>query len=46
MIDILTHIVIYILGIATGMYAASQIENGINKNINKNNGITNKKGKG
>tara|TARA_R110000824_G_scaffold301473_1_gene489436 strand:- start:298 stop:438 length:141 start_codon:yes stop_codon:yes gene_type:complete len=46
MIDILTHIVVYFVGLATGMYAASQIENGINKNINKNNGITKNKGKG
>ena len=33
--EIITHIIIYIVGIATGMYAASQIEKNINKRIKK-----------
>ena len=31
---IITHLVVYIIGIVTGMYAASQIEKHIDKNIN------------
>ena len=43
---IITHLMIWGAGIVTGMYVASQIETKINKNIDKNNGITNNKGKG
>ena len=46
MICIITHVVVYAAGLVTGIYVASQIESGINKNINKNNGITKNKGKG
>jgi len=31
---IITHLVVYVIGIVTGMYAASQIEKHIDKNIN------------
>ena len=33
--EIITHMVVYIIGIATGMYAASQIEKHIDKRTKK-----------
>ena len=33
--ELLTHLVVYFVGLATGMYAASQIEKHIDKNIKK-----------
>ena len=33
--EIITHLVVYFVGLATGMYAASQIDNHIDKNIKK-----------
>jgi hypothetical protein len=33
--EIFTHLLVYFVGIATGMYAASQIEKDIDKRIKK-----------
>ena len=56
--EIITHLVVYCVGIVTGLYVASQIEGHINNsitgqnkklinNMNKlNNGTTDNKGKG
>ena len=43
---IITHLMIWGVGIITGMYFTTQIETKINKNIDENNGITKNKGKG
>ena len=32
---IVTHVIVWVCGICTGIYFASQIEKGITKNINK-----------
>ena len=46
MIYLFTHVIVYFVGVATGMYFVSQIEKEINNNTNKKNGTTNRKGKG
>ena len=43
--EIITHLLVYGVGLVTGMYFITQIEKSIDKNIKKN-GITNSKGKG